>query len=962
MRIFLTLSVIFFLLSANPCEALFGKKDYKQTFIQSALRAEKRKNDKAAFNLFEKTMYYYKDDKQVLEEYAGFCERRSYNEKAVELYAKLYELYKDEYYLYKQYFNAAKTGELSREKFSKIQKDKHLKPSQTEKINLELIKQFSYNNDWISAKKACDKVSPKSLNAETVVICTVAAEKISDSKTAYKYYLRYYEIDPKNTPIIKKIIKLSDSFGDYKTEEKFIKIFSSQNPKDSGIKYSLAGFYEKRKDFKSAAKVYEALMASGDKSEHVKKSHAYALAELSPKKYQKGTEKRVLTEREIKEKHLYEALKAKNYKKTLDITEDLLKKYPDDKRLLILALENSMAQNLWDKTTLYNEKMLLTEPNSEKFLKNRAAIFSIKKDFKNAALSYEKLIEKYPKNEYKFELANMYMANNEFEKAQDVIEPLYKENPNNPEAIKTLLNSLMAQNKTRNAYIIIKTHNLENTPEGYQILGDMSMLNKDYEFASRHYYRALQTDKNNLLMKNKLAETYRLLGYSDASQRIYEDVLAQEPDNKMANLGLGYIQIDKKEFESARKIFKNILTKDPEYIPAKEGIVYSYIGNGDDFNALKAMNSMPQNDEIKLLRAQTYYKMGMPDNAKAALQGSVTKDAGDLRYQIRRDKAITVTPTYSFFFQQLAEQFKLDYHKFGVNVSQATEGNKTVFAQYNVIVYSSGGLNQQNNVVNEFKGGVYARPNKNWEYRTDLGVKSFEFGNGAMIITDSWIKHYFNDNFAAKLGFKRDNVEQSYLSAVGTPIDGIFTGRAADNKVYLDLQLKLPKQCYAFLLGSYGAIYAQNLITNMYYEGMLGVGRLWYNNPKNPWLQKFSTDIISYNSSYQYNLLDLYSSTGQLYGGYFSPSYFNATTLNLKLEGEIKKWKLKYGIKGFGGVQYSMRPDFTRLTWGVSPYAAYRINDHVDIVAEYNHFTYANLLRDQFMISAVIKGFKNAKN
>ncbi|HPT40871.1 MAG TPA: cellulose synthase subunit BcsC-related outer membrane protein [Candidatus Gastranaerophilaceae bacterium] len=958
----MTLSVIFFLLSATPCEALFSKKDYKQIFIQSAQRAEKRKNDKAAFNLFEKTMYYYKDDKQVLEEYAGFCERRGYNEKAVELYTKLYALYKDEYYLYRKYFNEAKSGKLDKNKFSKIQKDKHLKPSQTEKINLELIKQFSYNNDWVGAKKACDKVSPKNLNLETVVICTVSSEKVSDEKAAYKYYLRYYEVDPKNTSIIKRIIKLSDSFGDYKIEEKFLKIFSSQNPNDNGIKYSLAGFYEKQGNFSRAAKVYEALMASGDRSEHVKKSHAYALAELNPKKHQKGFQKRVLTEREIKENQLYEALRAKNYKKTLDITEDLLKKYPDDKKLLILALENSMAQNLWDKTTIYNEKLLLTEPDSEKFLKNRAAIFSIKKDFKNAALSYEKLIEKYPKPEYKFELANMYMANKEFEKAQEVIEPLYKENPENPDAVKALLNSLMAQNKTRNAYIIIKTHHLENTPQGYQILGDMAMLNDDYESASRHYYRALQADKDNLLMKNKLAETYRLLGYSEASQRIYEDILAQEPENQMAQIGLGYIQIDKKEFETARNIFNNILAKDPDYTPAKEGIVFSYIGNGDDFNTLGALNSLPQNDETKLLRAQTYYKMGMPDNAKAALQGSVTKEARDLRYKIRRDKAITVTPTYSFFFQQLAEQFKLDYHKFGVNVSQAAEGNKTVFAEYNVIVYSSGGLNQQNNVVNEFKGGVYARPTKELEYRADLGVKAFQFGNGAMIITDSWIKRYFNDNFAVKLGVKRNNVEQSYLSAVGTPIDGIFTGRAADNKVYLDLQIKLPKQCYAFLLGSYGAIYAQNLITNMYYEGMVGLGRLWYNNPKNPWLQRFSTDIISYNSSYQYNLLDLYSSTGQLYGGYFSPSYFNATTLNLKLEGEIKKWHLKYGIKGFGGIQEAITPDFTRLTWGVSPYATYRINDHIDIVAEYNHFTYANLLRDQFMISAVIKGFKNAKN
>jgi len=230
-----------------------------------------------------------------------------------------------------------------------------------------------------------------------------------------------------------------------------------------------------------------------------------------------------------------------------------------------------------------------------------------------------------------------------------------------------------------------------------------------------------------------------------------------------------------------------------------------------------------------------------------------------------------------------------------------------------------------------------------------------------MLITDSWIKHYFNDKYSLKLGYRRNNIEQSYVSAVGRPIDGVFTGRAADNKVYLEGKVNLPKQYYAYAMGSYGAIYAQNLITNMYYEALAGVGKLIYYKPDSDWIKLFSADLISYNSSYQYNLLDIYSSTGQLFGGYFSPSFFNADTINLRVEGKIKNTHLNWGLKAFGGIQTAITPEKCTPTWGISPYISYHVNDKISINAIYNHFTYADLVRDQFIINAVFRGYNNGK-
>lgn len=618
----------------------------------------------------------------------------------------------------------------------------------------------------------------------------------------------------------------------------------------------------------------------------------------------------------------------------------------------------------------------------------------------------------------------------------------------------------------------INSCQFENTTEGYMALGDLAIKNKDYTTARNNYFKALQLDSDNLVVKNKLAKSYRLLGQINYSTRLYCEVLDKDPNNIEAKIGLGYLEIDKKNFAKSRQIFCEILEENPLCKSAQLGIVHSYLANGDNLKALEILKKMPADADVKLMKTKIYYNLGMysdafnnipskqecescpidkitknrtnknkrrhrmavdyskiiklseilkdkeernsktlktisdesepkvtselpeshlemeiespgaapvgsslytipslpsyayptavPERAKT-FHATVYENAQDLKYKIKRTEAITLTPSYSFLFQQLADEFDLDYHKFGIQMSKWTDGNKNVFIENNIIVYSSGhvlGGSKLDNVTNELRGGVQARPSEKWEYRADLGVKAFQFGNGAMLITDSWIKHYFSDKFNLNLGYRRNNIEQSYLSAVGEPVNGVFTGRAADNKIYLEFERKLPYGFYSFGRGSYGIICAQNLPTNQYTEGMLGIGKLLYNNPKNKWINTFGVDIVSYNSAYQYNLLNIYNNAGKVFGGYFSPSYFNATTANLKLEGEINKWHLKYGIKGFGGIQTAMSPDSTTPAWGFSPYVSYDLNDNICINLAYNHFNYASVQRDQFMINAVIRGFR----
>lgn len=1021
MQRFWVLTLICFLFLQCPSYAFFQKKDYKQIFLNNAHNAEKRHDDKSAFHSYEKAMYYYKTDKTVIEEYAKFCERRNYLDKASELYRRLFIMTKDPQYQIKADICDIKNGKLTDDKIKRLDEDKTLSAPRRKELNRALVSYYEYKKDYKRLKSVCEKLPAKDIGLDIINACTIASHKAGDTKALLKYQIRHHELSPNDSEVINRIITSAEKLNDFKTQEIFIKKLLALNPEDNGIKYKLAGIYEKHNKWLLALKVYEGLMVSGDRSEHVKNSYNYVKLRLAGKTGEGFEESKPLSGYKLAEKRFYQAWKAKDYvsaqlylekmlkekpdnkkllkhrvdidvaqenyakaiedfekigtkneednkflaflyskigdnKKALEIIACVLEKNPDNTELNTLAFQYSMAAKDWDSAIYYNQKLLAKEPDSEELLKNAGDLQSIKQNFNKAAIYYEKLVKYYPKPEYQEELANLYMADRQFEAAEQTIAALYAQYPDNEKITAAYLNTLLAQRKTEKAYAVVKEANMGNTRLGQMVFGDLAMENKNFNEAVLYYYNALKLNPESLTLQNKLADSYRLAGYKKAADSLYRNVLRFDPKNPEARLGLGELEIDKKRFSSARKIFNSVLQENPDYKPAKVAIVNSYLANDEKFSALEALEKIEDDNETKYIKAQIFYNMDMHSDSKDEIKNVDTLDAKKLRDKIRKDNAFILIPSYSGFYQTLANEFNLDYQKYGLGVSQDINKNANIFANYNIYWYQSGAISYLENVTNEIRGGIQGRPNAKMEYRADFGVKIFQH-HGAMLNTNSWIKYYINDFLNLKVGYYRDNLEQSYTSAVGQYIDGIFTGQVADNRVYLEYEAKLPQQYYSFGRFSYGFLPAQNLITNNYFEGYIGIGKAFYNKPENPWLNTIAFDIVTYNSAYQYDLLDLYSTSGTLFGGYFSPSYFNATTGNLKIEGYIKQLKLHYGVKAFAGVQNAITPNFTNLTWGVSPYISFDINDHLTFNASYEHFNFAEVRRDIFTLSLVIRGF-----
>lgn len=441
-----------------------------------------------------------------------------------------------------------------------------------------------------------------------------------------------------------------------------------------------------------------------------------------------------------------------------------------------------------------------------------------------------------------------------------------------------------------------------------------------------------------------------------------ENDLLETQEGLFAQANLSIVE---KDSTQARSVYDNILIKSSYDKFAQMSLNQSYISTGSELSGLKELALLDKTQEIQFLKAKAYYNLELFEDAIKILHSmEQNQDVVRLENEIHRKRAYQFVTGYEMYIQKLNEEFKLDVNKIALSNS-CYEKNMQVYLDYIMYIYTSGHLQGQgtepkNNLTNEIRLGTQGRLNKNFAVKADLGVKVFQ-DRGAMLLTDTWIKYYMNDDFNIKLGFHRNNSEQTFLSAVGVMINNKFTGQIADNNLYLDSSYRLPKRSYIFSKLGVGIKDGYNISSNPYWEGMLGFGKLLRYDLTKPYLQKISADIVSYNSGFKKNLENIYDNQGFLYGGYFSPSWYSDDTLNLSFVGNIKN-KFSYGYGAFAGWQFAVSPHQSMFIWGASAFGKYRVGKHLSMELQYRYYKYANVVRNQLLFDLVISLFKSENN
>lgn len=96
-------------------------------------------------------------------------------------------------------------------------------------------------------------------------------------------------------------------------------------------------------------------------------------------------------------------------------------------------------------------------------------------------------------------------------------------------------------------------------------LGEINMLQGNYQLAESYFQKALKTDPNNVLAQQKMSELQRLKGNAKAAIEWYQKALKTDSSDAITSMGLlNYIKLNNIENEQAEKLLLNALDNNPE--------------------------------------------------------------------------------------------------------------------------------------------------------------------------------------------------------------------------------------------------------------------------------------------------------------------------------------------------------------------------------------------------------------
>ncbi len=153
--------------------------------------------------------------------------------------------------------------------------------------------------------------------------------------------------------------------------------------------------------------------------------------------------------------------------------------------------------------------------------------------------------------------------------------------------------------------------------------------------------KARKTDPTNLNVINELAITFeQSKKYLDA-QNLYEEVLALEPNNFAAKLGVARMQHWRGRIENSIESYEGLLHEKPDDLAVMLGLGYVLISNYELDEAKKLFNAVLRNN----------------NNESAALQGlsmlkNITKNQFKIKHQFDAGKNTQVKSTSIFYRHQ----------------------------------------------------------------------------------------------------------------------------------------------------------------------------------------------------------------------------------------------------------------------------------------------------------------------
>jgi tetratricopeptide (TPR) repeat protein len=225
-------------------------------------------------------------------------------------------------------------------------------------------------------------------------------------------------------------------------------------------------------------------------------------------------------------------------------------------------------------------------------------------------------------------LAECQVRMGEYKKVIEFLSPLAEADPNNRTVAFLLGSALISDGQISSGQRLIdKVFHDEDSAQAHMLLGSILLLADDGHGAITELERAIQLDPKLPTLQAWYGRALMRMGDTRAAKTAFHNELVQNPNDFDANLFLGVILRQDKDFDEAFKYLSRAVDLRPrdQYARYHVAAVYAAVGKLNDAMPLleRVAKELPDFLEARVLLASVYYRLDRKedgDREKAAVQ------------------------------------------------------------------------------------------------------------------------------------------------------------------------------------------------------------------------------------------------------------------------------------------------------------------------------------------------------
>lgn len=280
-----------------------------------------------------------------------------------------------------------------------------------------------------------------------------------------------------------------------------------------------------------------------------------------------------------------------------------------------------MSEGLAPEAIELMEKAVKADPASVYLKKELVTYYLKNNDSDNALKTASELAEKNPND---VEVLLLYAGVRQLLKTDpdgvlNTYEKVIKLDPKQKNVYLMLGKLYVEKNDQKNAYRIYSdlVHHFPDSYVGYFYLGRIHMQKKEYAESEKNFRKALEIDPAIEAPKFELVTLYKLQKKNEKAIEMYRKIIADNPDNVHAQIGLGlfYGAVGMKEKSEQVFYLLSKKTADMSFIVSEIMTNYIEINNiKDAVIALKGLlKAQPDNSDLNYAMAVAYDRMKKKD-------------------------------------------------------------------------------------------------------------------------------------------------------------------------------------------------------------------------------------------------------------------------------------------------------------------------------------------------------------